>query len=378
MPVYIKKEPLETDSSRVENGPPLSWRLHLTERWKRWKSIRLLLTRIPFLSLSLHIVRYGSISITSSWTKPPLPFFLKLPVVTYHRWDDKNLPDDGEPGEVWMSLRLRRVIRNGAETRWSVWLNGWIWTRKRSTSCTRILNWGTHEFSRASNRSCKISVGLMNALLTVPRAGNGSSAFDCPTADCWLIRECCTKEPTMDHSVPLTNERITLRIVTRMVPRSRSMSSTDPVKTSWQYVYHSSSKTLATWPPQLLANLERVRRFAFELPCLRRLLVESHLRFVPMSELLPSGASETLVDTVVEFKDASMILQAARAISIHISQRIFQRKYFFVLLKLAPNNEPLITGNIQSKYLFMFCFFCFSYLLLLSSLKYAAGLLPAR
>jgi hypothetical protein len=94
-----------------------------------------------------------------------------------------------------------------------------------------------------------------------------------------------------------------------------------------------------------------------------------------MSELLPSGASETLVDTVVEFKDASMILQAARAISIHISQRIFQRKYFFVLLKLAPNNEPLITGNIQSKYLFIFCF---SYLLLLSSLKYAAGLLPAR
>jgi hypothetical protein len=83
-----------------------------------------------------------------------------------------------------------------------------------------------------------------------------------------------------------------------------------------------------------LASLDRVRRFAFELPFFRRLLVECHLRLGPMGErMIPAEASKTLVDTDVELEEQSMLLQAARAISDHRSQRIFPRKS----LKLAPH-----------------------------------------
>lgn len=152
----------------------------------------------------------------------------------------------------------------------------------------RMRNWGTHEFSRASNKSCKINVGLIRGLSVVSTAGNGSSAFDWPASDGWFWFRGDKKLATV-QSDTFDSERITRRIETRTVPRSRSMSSTDAVNTNWQNRNHSSSRTLPTCPPQLFANLERARRLAFDV--FRRRLTDARFRLSPVAKRRSPTAS---------------------------------------------------------------------------------------
>ena len=190
-----------------------------------------------------------------------------------------------------MRRRLRKVMRSGAETRWRVEVDDWSWTRKRSMSWMRMRNCGTQEFWRAANRSYKTSVVGRGG--SDGEEGRGVRALDGPAPGV--------------HSA--NDERIMRRNVTLRIPRSRSIPSTVAVKTTWQWRCHSSSRTLPTSPPQLLASRERTRRIVELLSLLLRLPVRKGLRLTDDEEgesaklkvtvRLMTASSRTIVQCIV-------------------------------------------------------------------------------